>query len=76
MAAMTESKLLSIIKKRGFSVSRTSKGHFRLIDPNGKFTGVFFAVGHGSNDGMVNAPYVKRILEAIMEWGPNEQDSN
>lgn len=65
MPAMTEKKLLRLIKKQGFSVQRTSRGHYQLITPTGSATAVTFAVEHGSNIGMVNAPYVKRVLKAI-----------
>lgn len=68
MSAMTEKKLLELIKKQGFSVQRTSKGHYLLVNPDGKATVIMFAVGHGSNKGMVNAPYVKRVLMAIGLW--------
>ena len=65
MPALTETKLLGLIKKQGFSVQRTSKGHYQLVRSDGTATVVTFAVGHGSNVGMVNAPYVKRVLKAI-----------
>jgi predicted RNA binding protein YcfA (HicA-like mRNA interferase family) len=65
MPAMTEKKLLGLIKQQGYSVQRTSKGHYQLIRPDGSATPVTFAVGHGSNVGMVNAPYVKRVLKSI-----------
>ena len=65
MPAMTEKKLLGLIRSQGFSVKRTSKGHYQLISPDGSATTVTFAVGHGSNIGMVNAPYAKRVLRAI-----------
>ena len=65
---MTEKKLLELIKKQDFSVRRTAKGHYQLINPDGKATPVMFAVGHGGNKGMVNAPYAKRVLMAIGLW--------
>jgi predicted RNA binding protein YcfA (HicA-like mRNA interferase family) len=68
MPAMTEKKLLALIKEQGFSVKRTTKGHYQLINRVGEETAVMFAVGHGSNKGMVNAPYVKRVLMVIGLW--------
>lgn len=72
MAAMTERKFLALIKSRGFSIRRTSSGHFRLVDPNGKTTATVFAVGHGSNKGMVESAYVKKVLQEILKWSPDE----
>jgi predicted RNA binding protein YcfA (HicA-like mRNA interferase family) len=62
---MPEKKLMKLIKEQGFSVVRTNKGHYQLINPDGSATPVTFAVGHGGNREMVNAPYVKRVLMAI-----------
>jgi predicted RNA binding protein YcfA (HicA-like mRNA interferase family) len=68
MPAMIEKKLLELIKKQGFSVRRTTRGHYQLVNADGMVTPVMFAVGHSSNKGMVNAPYVKRVLVAIGMW--------
>jgi predicted RNA binding protein YcfA (HicA-like mRNA interferase family) len=68
MPAVPVRKLLKLIKNQGFTVERTSKGHYQLIAPDGKATVIMFAVGHGSNKSMVNAPYAKRVLLAIGLW--------
>ncbi len=72
MAAMTERKFLALIKSRGFSIRRTSSGHYCLIDPLGNSTPAFFAIGHSHNKGMVAPKYVKRVLQEILEWSPDE----
>jgi len=76
MGAMTERKFLALIKSRGFSIRRTSRGHYRLVDPNGSSTPTVFAIGHGSNRGMVESSYVKKVLQEILKWSSDEHIGN
>ena len=66
MPALTEKAMLDEIKAAGCSVKLTSKGHYLVVDATGKVVGSF-AVGHGSNKGMVNAPYVSKVRKALKE---------
>ena len=66
MPVMSKRKLLALIKDQGFTVRRTRKGHFVVVDPKtGLDTDGRFAVGHGSNKQMVLSCYVKNVLKAI-----------
>jgi predicted RNA binding protein YcfA (HicA-like mRNA interferase family) len=66
MPVMTAKKLLELIKKQGFIVRRTTKGHYVVVDPRtGIDTNGRFAIGHGSNKGIVLGCYVKNVLRAI-----------
>ena len=65
MAVLTVAKLLELIKEHGFSVRRTDKSHYVVVDAEGKDTDGRFAVGHGKNKGMVQHHYVNDVLRAI-----------
>ena len=65
MPALTVKAMLNEIKRAGCTVKKTKKGHYLICDSNGK-TISGFAVGHGSNKGMVNASYVAKVRKALL----------
>lgn len=66
MPALTEKEMLREIKSAGCSVKRTAKGHYLVLDSLGNVI-ESFAVGHGANKGMVNAPYVSKVRKALAQ---------
>jgi len=57
-------KFQSELKNQGYSVERTNQGHYWVIRPDGGKL-INFAVGHGSNKGMVLDAYVREVRKAV-----------
>ena len=52
------------LRKNGYSVVMTSKGHYWVVRPDGGKLEAF-AVGHGRNKGEVLDVYIKAVEKAI-----------
>ncbi len=54
------------LKAAGFSVERTKKGHFNVINAKGNVI-VNYSVGHGSNKNEVLDCYLRQVRKAVKE---------
>jgi len=57
-------KFAAELKARGYSVERTSKGHYLVKDKAG-ITVESFAVGHGRNKDLVLDSYLSKIRKKL-----------
>jgi len=70
---ITDRAFIKELLAAGYSIERTKKGHYNVIDKNGIVI-ANFAVGHGRNKGQVLDVYLSKVRKAIRVTKESEDE--